>query len=78
VTRGTGHQVGADVIAKRYARAGVMVYGHDEDGLDLYGDLVKCKKCKAVLFGTLFRFHDHWHDDHEDDVDWESFLGSFL
>jgi hypothetical protein len=56
----------------------MAVFGHDEDGFGLYGDLVRCKCCSAVFFGTLFPFHDHWHEGHSGEVGWQEFLESFL
>jgi hypothetical protein len=59
--------------AKWYVRAGTRVYGHQLD-MPVHGELVKCKRCDAILFGTFFRWHDHWHADHEDEVSWEEWL----
>jgi hypothetical protein len=63
------------MIVKQYARAGMLLYRHDDE-MPVYGDLVKCKRCKAVMFGTFHKWHDHWHDEHEDECDWEEWLAA--
>ena len=60
---------------KRYKRAGLAIFDYHGNGDAIYGELVRCKRCKAVMYGTEFRFHDHWHDEHEDEVPWEVFSG---
>jgi hypothetical protein len=61
--------------AKRYVRAGTRIYDYHLD-LPVHGELVRCKRCGNVLFGTFFKLHDHWHTDHEDECDWEEFLAA--
>jgi hypothetical protein len=60
-------------MAKRYARAGMIIYDHCGDGMVIYGDMVRCKRCGAVLLGTDYLLHDHWHDMHESDFNWHDF-----
>ena len=60
---------------KRYKRAGLAIFDYHGNGDAIYGELVRCKRCKAVLYGTEFKFHDHWHDEHEGEVPWEVFSG---
>jgi hypothetical protein len=54
--------------AKRYARAGIAIFDVYGDGLPIYGDLIRCKKCECVILGTSFRRHDRWHDEHDDEL----------